>query len=190
MGVCLKQRVTVAVCGVQRGAGVTNFCISLLRYIRVSLNKRALIIDCSETKELFRARKDNMGIYLQAGIEVLNCSDPDAYSQAADGYDFLILDLGADYKGHEREFYCSDKRYILGNVGICKRDAFHRFLSSNIPLNMRDEKICFLTAAGQKAQAREFEKNEKIRVWVMPFIDNPLKVDKCSYGFFQEVFNN
>ncbi len=175
----------IAVCGAQRGVGTTQFCIMLARYYELAKNKKTVIIDLSESLELYRNNKlasnrEKLCTKVLGGEDALDLA-------LEEDYEYLILDLGADFIKHKRDFYYSYTKIILASLKPWKVDTFSRFLGAHIPESMRCGEVLFIANSAADKAIADFEKRENIRIIPMPHLENPMRIDRESYGFLQGI---
>lgn len=99
------------------------------------------------------------------------------------GYDYLVLDIGAQDEGAFSEFLRCDRKLVLGSLApwkVWKYEAFFQKNGNHINLG---EGFDYLVQTGTTQEILRFSKTHHIHMQLVPFIKNPFSIEKELFPF-------
>lgn len=100
------------------------------------------------------------------------------------GYDYLILDLGAIAEADISEFLRCDKKLVIGSTAPWKLWKYEEFFQKfENCINLR-EGFCYLVETGTEKEVQRISKLHQVAMQIIPFIRDPFRIEKEQFLFF------
>lgn len=103
------------------------------------------------------------------------------------GYDYLILDLGSSTETDLSEFLRCDRKFLLGSLSLWKTWEYESFYEHLSHLTNLGEGYHYLVQTGTTQNISHFSKEHHIKMFEVPFIKNPFRIEKELFLFFEEL---
>ncbi len=179
--------------------GVTHFALALCSYCTSRLRKKTAYLELNPRNEISQLNGSNNlpstdgsdtivpyftlhGTDYYSGVK--GCMIPSLLNS---GYDYLILDMGYLDEADSSEFLRCDCKLILGSLSPWKLQYYRKFfLHFNYTVNL-GEGFCYLVQTGNQGDISGFSKEHHISMRSIPFINNPFRIKKELFLFFDEL---
>ncbi len=163
----------IGVCGAARGLGTTQLCLLIGEYATDIRGKKTIIIDKSESRQLYQSGFLKKGLVATAEEAALSTE-----------YECIVYDMGSRLDEYVELVNYLDVRIIVSSVLPWKAAKTGEFLEKiKVSGNQDEEKIVILS--GSRRLQKAYEKLYHVKLIRMPFIEDPFQIDQKSYRFLQ-----
>ncbi len=179
--------------------GVTHFTLALCSYCTSRLRKRTAYLELHPRNEISQLNGGNSlpspdgsdtmrPCFTLHGTDYYSCvNGREIPSLLNSGYDYLILDMGCLNEADCSEFLRCDCKFVLGSLAPWKLQYYRKFfLHFNHTVNL-GEGFCYLVQTGNQGDISGFSKEHHISMQSVPFINNPFRIKKELFLFFDEL---
>lgn len=188
--------------GCNSGIGVTHLAIALCNFCASKLGKRTAYIELHQRNEILpflSGQKHTVSSKTDTGRSFFQCRGIDYYPNANEGeipsllnlgYSYLIFDLGSFVEADFPEFLRCDCKIVLGSLAPWKAESWKEFFSYICGSTHLWEGFRYLLQTGNTKDILHFSKMYQIsgrQITQIPFIKNPLYIEKALFLFFQEL---
>lgn len=188
--------VTIGIMGSNAGAGVTHFSIMLAGFIASKERRRVALVELNDSGAfnsmgvLYCGKNYNksMGIstFSLDGVDYYCKLTVEEYAQLHTvGYEYILIDMGHDYKKNYYEFLRCSKSVIVADCNEWNVLKFEECITSikdrGLPGN-----IYFLNCFGNERLRRQLEKHYRIDIQSIPFTKTPFELNRDSFTFFEQ----
>ena len=102
-------------------------------------------------------------------------------------YDCLIFDMGSQHEADLAEFLRCKYKVVLGSLAPWKAYAYQSFLSQLDNVYHVRKGFYYLSQWGSEKHNRTFAKTHHLSMQSVPFIQNPLRIEKQLFLFFEDL---
>lgn len=179
--------------------GVTHLALALCSYCTSKLRKKTACLELHPRNEISQlnggkspASRDGSDMarphFTFHGTDYYSCvNGSEIPALLNSGYDYLILDLGCLAEADRSEFLRCDCKLVLGSLSPWKVQHYREFfLHFRHTLNL-GEGFCYLVQTGDQGDISGFSREQKIAMLSIPFINNPFRIKKELFCFFDEL---
>ena len=185
-----SRHMTLGILGCDHGAGTTHLAISLCSYCASKQRRSVAYVELHARSEIAQLVPEPALPYGDCRFQLHGV---DYYPRISDsripellnqGYDYLILDVGALDEANVPEFLRCDRKLVLGSLATWKLWKYEAFFQHFDSINL-GEGFDFLVQMGMYEHARRFSRAHHITMSQIPFIQNPFRIEKELFPFLE-----
>ncbi len=105
------------------------------------------------------------------------------------GYEYLILDMGSLKEADLSEFLRCSRKLVLGSLAPWKIGNYQDFFEHFGNTLKLGEGFCYLVQTGTQKCIHDFSKKYLVSMQSVPFIQNPFRIEKELFLFFEELLS-
>lgn len=186
-----KSLVTVGVAGSDRGVGSTHFAIMLAGFLSSKEHKTTALIelnsagDFEKIRRFYEVESDNAHCFCINGVDYYqNIASEQISELFFIGYDYIIFDLGQEWKSNNNEWM---RCQILCMLGGCTEWKIQKFATSIDELKtIKNRQIkYYLTAFGAHELKIRLEKQKHVEIITIPTEASPFLLHRKNLSFFE-----
>lgn len=99
-------------------------------------------------------------------------------------YEIVIFDMGSNYYRTRTELLRCNQKVILGSLSPWRKTEYIRFVTEVMGEDRNVRNMIFLTQNGMKKDKKDFKKTTGQTVYPIPYLPEPMLVDKSQCEFF------
>ncbi len=103
------------------------------------------------------------------------------------GYEYYIIDGGSEFYRIRREFLRCDRKLILVSLSPWKRKELEYFMSVIWEEEKCLDNVTFLAQFGMKKDKKDFQKQYRIPIHTLPFMEDPLHLKEAERLFLKTL---
>lgn len=188
---------TIGVLASARGIGGTHLSIMLANYLTAKRGKKVALVELDTTKGDFRKICDEYKS-LKKNQETAFCFrlyEVDYYSNINKtflgelynyGYDYIIMDMGNNYKVNRDDLLRCTKKIIVGSMQEWKRKAFVDIVEKT-SVGVSKWEWRYLLLYGSDKDIKLLRKKYKINAGQIPWEPDPFLIHSSNFDFFKEL---
>lgn len=165
----MEERKSIGIFGVQQGVGVTHLCTALTHYCADCLKSHTALVELSGNHELEELQKQQQGKW----------GRPDRKHYFANA--------GSEFYRIRREFLRCDRKLILVSLSPWKRKELEYFMSVIWEEEKCLDNVTFLAQFGMKKDKKDFQKQYRIPIHTLPFMEDPLHLKEAERLFLKTL---
>lgn len=187
---------TIGIIGSDSGAGVTHFSIMLAGYIASKERRRVAVAELNDSGAftgmgvLYCGKNYNNNMEFSTfdldGVDYFCKMTVEHYAQLYNvGYEYIIVDMGHEWKQNYYEFLRCSKSVLIGNCNEWNVTRLEECISAINDKGLQDN-IYFLSNFGNSRLQKQLEKQYRITIQNIPFIKTPFELNRNSFTFFKQ----
>jgi len=186
----------IGVMGSDKGVGVTHFSIMLAGFISSKERRRTAIVELNHSDAfnnmgvMYYGENYNKGLEISTfqleGVDYYCGMTVEQYARLYHiGYEYIVIDMGHDWKKYYYEFLRCNTRLIVGNCNEWNVLKFEECISAIIDMDSKDN-IHFLNSFGNEKLRRQLERKYRVAIQCVPFMKTPFELTRNSFAFFKQ----
>ncbi len=185
----MEERKSIGIFGVQQGVGVTHLCTALTHYCADCLKSHTALVELSGNHELEELQKQQQGKWGRPDRKhyFANAGSDNMPEYIRQGYDYYIIDGGSEFYRIRREFLRCDRKLILVSLSPWKRKELEYFMSVIWEEEKCLDNVTFLAQFGMKKDKKDFQKQYRIPIHTLPFMEDPLHLKEAERLFLKTL---
>ncbi|MDD6037812.1 MAG: hypothetical protein PUD20_03300 [bacterium] len=185
-----KERQVIGFLGADSGIGTTHIAVATANYIASVRGESVAVLElgnhpCIETMNKDGQQKESFEL---EGVtyfpQLISHRLPELLN---DCYDYYILDLGSDAEAVWQEFLRCNQSYLVCSLSPWRVNRTIEWCNA-LSGNMKSIRLSgCLAQSGCYIDKKRIQYRYHVPVRTMPFVQNPFRIAKETFSFFQEL---
>lgn len=179
----MKKCNKIFVAGIERGVGATHFSILLANYRANLLREKVALVDFNKDNDYMYLGESFGNIFgekrfVRDKVSYYPCATSDVLEEIfLKDYDCIIIDAGDSYLKYKVEAGLCDFRYLIISSTLWKNVEFGRGYGKYFS-KYKSFEWKILYSFGSYFKAKELEMELKRKIFRIPYVENPFKVER------------